>query len=673
MRPRGRISIGSTRKCQGFARRFFVSVRYQLGFGRVLARFRAPFVSRNRPFRPLAREDRARATRTTPRRCACRATRRRAQAKWKPPERAATQISRFGVWRLTITLVPSGQSMVRMPASRSTSSASRASTAASMRASTSSTARWNSLLVHNPGMIRAARCSPPLAVAARAGARRMRAEGPAQAARAAREARARHAMKPLATVAGELRLEGVALAEVARALRHPLLRLFARRDRGGVPRVRRGPRGRRPPRLLRGEGELQPRDARRAARAWARASTSSPAASSRACCAAGGARRRASSSPASASPRPRSAPRWPPASAASTWRASPSSSASTRWPRALGIVAPVSLRVNPDVDAKTHPYISTGPGRQQVRHPARPRARGLPPRRAACANLRVTGIDCHIGSQILEAAPLDEAVDRVLELVARGARREGIALEHVDLGGGFGIRYRDETPPDVRAYCAALAQRLAGSGLQVLLEPGRAHRRQRGRAAHPRRVPEARQGEALRRRRRLDERADPPRALRGVARHRAGRRRAPGASRAPTTSWARCANPRTSSAPTASSPSRRATCSPSSRPAPTRWRWRRTTTRARAPPKCWSTAARARDPRARERRVALRRRAHARSRDGAMIGVARDAKRPESAQIVTLDSASRIQIRHRCARANSRSVRSRIRLTNFVRCNPDAW
>ncbi|HEX4779919.1 MAG TPA: diaminopimelate decarboxylase, partial [Usitatibacter sp.] len=138
----------------------------------------------------------------------------------------------------------------------------------------------------------------------------------------------------------------------------------------------------------------------------------------------------------------------------------------------MGKVAPVSLRVNPDVDARTHPYISTGMAGNKFGIPhanalaAYRRARSLP-------NLRVAGIGCHIGSQILDSAPLDEALERVLELAA-ALRSEGMAPAHIDLGGGFGIRYRDEQPIDVRAYCAKLAARLAGRGMQVLLEPGRA-------------------------------------------------------------------------------------------------------------------------------------------------------------------------------------------------------
>ena len=140
--------------------------------------------------------------------------------------------------------------------------------------------------------------------------------------------------------------------------------------------------------------------------------------------------------------------------------------------RSMGKVAPVSVRVNPDVDAKTHPYISTGMAGNKFGIPHE-RAVDVYRRASKLANLRVTGIDCHIGSQILETSPLDQALDRVLDLTAR-LEAEGIRFEHIDLGGGIGIRYRDETPPDVRAYAARLASRLKGRGYEVLLEPGRA-------------------------------------------------------------------------------------------------------------------------------------------------------------------------------------------------------
>ncbi len=141
--------------------------------------------------------------------------------------------------------------------------------------------------------------------------------------------------------------------------------------------------------------------------------------------------------------------------------------------RALGVRAPVSLRVNPDVDARTHPYISTGlkGNKFGIAHDRALAAYGLA---ASLANLEVTGIDCHIGSQILDMAPLEEALERVLELAAAVAAR-GIPLRHVDLGGGLGIRYReDEEALDIGRWCETVAARLAGTGYSLVLEPGRA-------------------------------------------------------------------------------------------------------------------------------------------------------------------------------------------------------
>jgi len=137
----------------------------------------------------------------------------------------------------------------------------------------------------------------------------------------------------------------------------------------------------------------------------------------------------------------------------------------------LGKEAPVSLRVNPDVDAKTHPYISTGLAENKFgismehAHQAYTFAH-------ATEGLRVIGIDCHIGSQLTELAPFKDALDRVLDLVDR-LREAGIVLEHVDAGGGLGVRYKDETPPDITDYVQALKGPLAARGLGLILEPGR--------------------------------------------------------------------------------------------------------------------------------------------------------------------------------------------------------
>ena len=136
-----------------------------------------------------------------------------------------------------------------------------------------------------------------------------------------------------------------------------------------------------------------------------------------------------------------------------------------------GKVAPVSFRVNPDVDPKTHPYISTGLKENKFGVPIAD-APALYRLAASLPHLEVTGIDCHIGSQLTDLSPLADAADRVLAL-ADALAADGIALHHIDLGGGVGIRYRDETPPDLAAYGRMLAARFAGRRETLLLEPGR--------------------------------------------------------------------------------------------------------------------------------------------------------------------------------------------------------
>jgi diaminopimelate decarboxylase len=135
-------------------------------------------------------------------------------------------------------------------------------------------------------------------------------------------------------------------------------------------------------------------------------------------------------------------------------------------------VAPVSLRVNPDVDAKTHPYISTGLKNNKF-GVAHDEAFELYRRAAALPHLAVHGVDCHIGSQLTEIEPFLAALERVLALVDR-LEAAGIHIAHLDLGGGVGICYRDETPPEISVYAAALLKRLRGREFKLLLEPGRA-------------------------------------------------------------------------------------------------------------------------------------------------------------------------------------------------------
>jgi diaminopimelate decarboxylase len=138
---------------------------------------------------------------------------------------------------------------------------------------------------------------------------------------------------------------------------------------------------------------------------------------------------------------------------------------------ALGKTAPVSLRVNPDVDPKTHPYIATGL-RDDKFGIAYDQALRLYRKAASLPALRMLGIDFHIGSQLAEIEPFVAALDKILEIVDQlGA--EGIALQHLDVGGGLGIRYRDERPPEVKDYVGRLFQRMGKRVIKLLLEPGR--------------------------------------------------------------------------------------------------------------------------------------------------------------------------------------------------------
>jgi diaminopimelate decarboxylase len=140
--------------------------------------------------------------------------------------------------------------------------------------------------------------------------------------------------------------------------------------------------------------------------------------------------------------------------------------------RALAMVAPVSLRVNPDVDARTHPYISTGLKDNKFGI-AIEQAFDVYQYIADSDSLRVEGIDCHIGSQLTQVEPFVDALERVLALVDR-LQAAGIVLHHLDLGGGLGIQYRDETPPEPQDQIAALMEPLRGRDIEVIVEPGRA-------------------------------------------------------------------------------------------------------------------------------------------------------------------------------------------------------
>ena len=137
----------------------------------------------------------------------------------------------------------------------------------------------------------------------------------------------------------------------------------------------------------------------------------------------------------------------------------------------LGKKAPISLRVNPDVDAKTHPYISTGLKENKF---------GIPSDSvfetyqyaASLPNLEIVGIDCHIGSQLTETQPFVDALDRVIVMINK-LKELGIELKHIDIGGGLGVTYKDEVPPTVEEYANALRPALEKLGLKVYMEPGR--------------------------------------------------------------------------------------------------------------------------------------------------------------------------------------------------------
>lgn len=140
--------------------------------------------------------------------------------------------------------------------------------------------------------------------------------------------------------------------------------------------------------------------------------------------------------------------------------------------RALDKIAPISFRVNPDVDAQTHPYISTGLKENKfgVEHD---RAVELYQYAQAQSHLKIVGIDCHIGSQLTSVQPFLDALDKVLAMIDELANT-GIKIEHLDIGGGLGVRYADETPPEPAVYAKAIADKLRGRNLKVVMEPGRA-------------------------------------------------------------------------------------------------------------------------------------------------------------------------------------------------------
>ena len=139
----------------------------------------------------------------------------------------------------------------------------------------------------------------------------------------------------------------------------------------------------------------------------------------------------------------------------------------------MGKMAPISLRVNPDVDAHTHPYISTGL-KENIFGVSVDEAREVYKLAATLPHVKITGMDCHIGSQLTELQPFLDATDRLIRLIEQ-LKEDGITLKHLDLGGGLGVTYTDETPPHPSDYAAALLNKLKDyEDLEIILEPGRA-------------------------------------------------------------------------------------------------------------------------------------------------------------------------------------------------------
>ena len=137
----------------------------------------------------------------------------------------------------------------------------------------------------------------------------------------------------------------------------------------------------------------------------------------------------------------------------------------------MNLIAPISIRVNPDVDAKTHPYISTGLKDNKFGVDIHT-APDLYAKAAALPNIQIQGIDCHIGSQLTELSPFVDAIERVLTLKQQ-LQTQGIEIHHLDLGGGLGIQYQNEQPPEIADYVHTLVQTVNDDNIEILIEPGR--------------------------------------------------------------------------------------------------------------------------------------------------------------------------------------------------------
>jgi diaminopimelate decarboxylase len=267
-------------------------------------------------------------------------------------------------------------------------------------------------------------------------------------------------MKGFAYRDGILHAEERALAEIAAAPRHALLRLFARRAASRYAEFRQALAGRDALVCYAVKANSNLAILNLFARAGAGFDIVSGGELARVLAAGGDPARWCS--PASARPPDEMRQALGRASSASTSSPPPSWSGSTASPARPAKTAPIALRVNPDVDPRTHPYISTGL-RSNKFGVAYGEALALYRKAATLPHIDIAGIACHIGSQLLDPAPAAEAAGKVLALVDQLAAA-GIALRHIDLGGGIGIRYRDEAPPAIADYLAPILAQLAGRG-----------------------------------------------------------------------------------------------------------------------------------------------------------------------------------------------------------------
>ena len=181
----------------------------------------------------------------------------------------------------------------------------------------------------------------------------------------------------------------------------------------------------------------------------------------------------------------------------------------------MGKKAPVAIRVNPDVDPQTHPYISTGMKKAKFGINIQEAVQEYR-KAASLANIEVVGVDCHIGSQLTKLSPFVDAIAKI-RLLVETLQKEGFNIRYLDLGGGLGITYEDETPPDFDDYAQAIINATRGLGVTLVFEPGPGYDRERGHSGLPGPLHQKGRDQKLRYQRRRHERSHPARALRSLS------------------------------------------------------------------------------------------------------------------------------------------------------------